>query len=414
MARLQPVRGTHDLIGEEARCHYHVIDQARQIGQRYGFSDIQTPIFEFTEVFQRTLGETSDVVSKEMYCFEDRSGESLTLRPENTAGVARAFISNGLTQNLPLKLFYQGPMFRYERPQKGRQRQFHQIGMEYLGVSDPQADIEVILLAADILASLGLKDQLVLELNSLADRPSRAAYRDALVAYLSDHKHQLSEESVARLDRNPLRILDSKDEGDRALLVDAPVFSQYMSLKSQDFFARVCEGLTDCAQAFTLNDKLVRGLDYYCHTTFEFITTNLGAQGTVLAGGRYDGLISFMGGPETPAVGWAAGVERLAMLALQPEPLPCPVIVIPLGVQAEKQVMPLVHQWRCQGAYLELSATGSIKKRMKVAHKKQYQIALILGEDELAKGEIIWKTLNDGYQETIKLDDVSPRLSHLF
>lgn len=414
MAGLQPVRGTHDLIAEEARRHYHVIDQARQIGQRYGFSDIQTPIFEFTEVFQRTLGETSDVVSKEMYCFEDRGGESLTLRPENTAGVARAFISNGMTQNLPLKLFYQGPMFRYERPQKGRQRQFHQIGMEHLGVADPQADIEVILLAADILAQLGLQDQVVLELNSLGDRASREAYRDALVAYFSDYKDKLSKDSLARLERNPLRILDSKDEGDRALLNDAPAFEAYMSQESKDFFARVTDGLANCGQAFTLNDKLVRGLDYYCHTTFEFVTTALGAQGTVLAGGRYDGLIGFMGGPETPAVGWAAGVERLAMLATTPKPLPRPVALIPLGEQAEKQSVSLAHQWRQQGAYIDLAAAGNMKKRMKAANKRNCQIALILGEDELANAEIVWKDLDQGQQETLKLADVSARLQNLF
>ena len=414
MAGLQPVRGTHDLIAEEARRHYHIIEAAREIVQYYGFEDIQTPIFEFTEVFQRTLGETSDVVSKEMYSFEDRGGESLTLRPENTAGVARAFISNGLMQHLPLKLFYQGPMFRYERPQKGRQRQFHQIGAEYIGVADPQADVEVILMGAAVLKALGLSENVTLELNSLGDRASRDAYREVLVQYFSDHREQLSKDSLARLARNPLRILDSKDEGDRVLCAQAPTFQAYMTEESKDFFAQVREGLTACNVSYTLNEKLVRGLDYYCHTAFEFVTTQLGAQGTVLAGGRYDGLIGFMGGPETPAVGWAAGVERLSMLATGPKPLPRPVAMIALGDSAEKLAFPLVQTWRDQGFYIDFAASGNMKKRMKAANKRACQIALILGENELDSGTIIWKDLDTGHQEEIALSQVEVRLSGLF
>ncbi|MBF0394553.1 MAG: histidine--tRNA ligase, partial [Alphaproteobacteria bacterium] len=314
MMSLQPVRGTHDLLPEEARRHRRVEDTAFEIAERYGYGEIATPIFEFTEVFARTLGETSDVVTKEMYTFTDRGGESITLRPEGTAGVARAFISGGLSQHLPLKFFYRGPMFRYERPQKGRLRQFHQVGVEFLGVSDPLADAEVIGLGAHLLDALGLAGRVQLELNSLGDAESRAAYREALVAYLSRFKDALSKESLDRLERNPLRILDSKDEGDRRVVADAPLLGDHLNEASRAFFDGLKRGLDGLGVAYRVNPRLVRGLDYYCHTAFEFTTDALGAQGTVLAGGRYDGLIGQMGGPATPGIGWAAGVERLGML----------------------------------------------------------------------------------------------------
>src|SRR5256885_9513629 len=295
-----------------------------------------TPIFEFPEVFPRPIGEHPDIVAKEMYTFIDRGGEEVTLRPENTAGVVRAVISNGLGQSVPLKFFYSGPMFRYERPQKGRFRQFHQIGVELIGVAQPQADIEVIALGQRILRMLGIADRVVLELNTLGDPESRAAYRDALVGYFSARISELSEDSRRRLERNPLRILDSKDPGDQRLAAEAPDFAEYLNDTSREFSARVRDELDMLGIAYRLNPRLVRGLDYYTHTAFEFVTTDLGAQGTVIGGGRYDGLVELMGGPAMPGVGWAAGIERLAMLIAEPPPAPRPVALVPLAEAAAK------------------------------------------------------------------------------
>jgi histidyl-tRNA synthetase len=296
-AALQPVRGTHDLLPDDMRRHRWVGEVAREIAERYGFLEIATPVFEFTEVFERTLGETSDIVTKEMYTFAMPDGRRLTLRPENTAGIMRAVMSGGLRQHLPLKFFCSGPMFRHERPQKGRLRQFHQFDVELIGVPGPQADVEVIAAGACILDALGVRAQTKLELNSLGDAASRAAYREVLVAYFRDHETALSPDSRARLDRNPLRILDSKDQGDRRLIAAAPLFGDYLNAESRDFFATVRADLDALGIAYELSPRLVRGLDYYCHTAFEFTTTALGAQGAVMAGGRYDGLMETMGGP---------------------------------------------------------------------------------------------------------------------
>ncbi|MBC7799561.1 MAG: histidine--tRNA ligase, partial [Gemmatimonadaceae bacterium] len=314
MAELQPVRGTRDLIGEDQRRHAHVIDTARRVAALYGLDEWATPIFEDTAVFARTLGDTSDVVTKEMYTFDDRGGDSVTLRPEGTAGICRALVSNGLTQSLPQKVFYAGPMFRYERPQKGRYRQFHQIGAELIGPAEPLADAEVIALGWHILQALGVADDVVLELNTLGDAPSRAAYRESLVAYFGAHRDALSADSRDRLGRNPLRILDSKDAGDRAIVADAPTIQPSLTPDAAAFFDTLRAHLTLMAVPFVENPRIVRGLDYYSHTAFEFVTDRLGAQGTVMAGGRYDGLVEEMGGPPTPSVGWAAGMERLALL----------------------------------------------------------------------------------------------------
>ena len=297
MADLQPVRGTRDLIGEEHRRHAHVIDTARRIAGLYGFDEWSTPIFEDTRVFARTLGDTSDVVTKEMYTFEDRGGESVTLRPEGTAGVCRALVSNGLTQSLPQKVFYHGPMFRYERPQKGRYRQFHQIGAELIGPAEPLADAEVIAMGWAILQALGVAGSTVLELNTLGDAPSRQAYRAALVEYFTAHQHGLSAESRERLARNPLRILDSKDAGDRSLVEGAPAIEASLTAEAAAFYDGLRRQLRLFGVPFRENPRIVRGLDYYNHTAFEFVTDQLGAQGTVLGGGRYDGLVAQMGGP---------------------------------------------------------------------------------------------------------------------
>lgn len=410
MSSLQPVRGTQDLLQDDARRHRAVEEIARSLAERYGFDEIATPIFEFTEVFSRTLGDTSDIVTKEMYTFE-RSGESITLRPEGTAGVARAFISNGLGQTLPMKVFYRGPMFRYERPQKGRQRQFHQVGVELLGVDNPQADVEVIALGAHMLGALGLADKVTLELNTLGDTESRAAYREALVGYLTPHINDLSEDSRARLERNPLRILDSKDGGDKAIVAGAPLFTDFLNETSRDFFQRLREGLTALGIPFTVNPRLVRGLDYYCHTAFEFTTTALGAQGTVLAGGRYDGLIKQMGGPPTPGIGWAAGVERLAMLLESPPSPPRPIAVIPVGPQAEGLALILAHRLRHGSFAVDLGYSGNLAKRMKRANKARARAAVILGEDELARNAATVRDLDSGEQQEIALDALDAHLT---
>ncbi len=409
MSVLQPVRGTHDLLAEESRRHRRVEEVAFETARRYGFGEIITPIFEFTEVFSRTLGETSDVVTKEMYTFADRSGDSITLRPEGTAGVARAFISGGLSQHLPLKLFYRGPMFRHERPQKGRLRQFHQVGVELLGVESPQADVEVIALGAQMLAALGLKDKVRLELNTLGDAESRAAYRDALVGYLSGYEDRLSKDSLDRLQRNPLRVLDSKDEADKAVVAGAPLLTEYLNDASRSFFEQVQAGLAAVGVGAEVSPRLVRGLDYYCHTAFEFTTTALGAQGTVLAGGRYDGLISQMGGPATPGIGWAAGIERLSMLLDETPSADRPVAVIPMG--ADLGALPLAQRLRQAGFAVDLGYSGNVKKRLNRANKVNARAAVILGEDELARNAVAVRDLDSGEQEEVPLAVLEERLA---
>ncbi len=406
--KLQPVRGTHDILGDKARAFRFIQGVFQDVAIRFGHQEISTPIFEFTEVFKRTLGETSDVVSKEMYTFEDRGGEFLTLRPEYTAGIARAFISNGLQQSLPCKFYGFGPMFRYERPQKGRMRQFHQMDVEILGVPEPQADIEVLAIAATLLTELKLIDDVTLEINSLGDTESRNDYRDALVTYFEAHKDQLSEDSLARLTKNPMRILDSKDEGDRALVENAPRISAYYNDPTKAFFDEVISGLDALDIKYVINERLVRGLDYYCHTAFEFITTKLGAQGTVLAGGRYDGLMELMGGPPTAGIGWAAGMERMAELVSPDLVLnePRPIALIPVGPDCQSEALKIAQQLRIAGHAVHMSYKGNMKKRMKRANNANANEAVIIGEDELARGMATIKNLNDGKQQEIALDKI--------
>jgi histidyl-tRNA synthetase len=413
LSSLQPVRGTRDILPDEMRRHRVVVETARAVAARYGYHEMSTPVFEFTEVFKRTLGETSDVVTKEMYTFAIGEGEEVTLRPEATAGVARALISGGLTQSLPLKVFYTGPMFRHERPQKGRYRQFHQIDVELLGVAEPLADVEVIALGADILAALGLGEHTTLELNTLGDPESRKAYRAALVDYFSAYRDQLSDDSRDRLTRNPLRILDSKDKGDRRLIADAPLFGDYLNQQSQDFFAKVLEGLDLLGIGYTLNDRLVRGLDYYTHTAFEFTTTALGAQGTVLAGGRYDGLVETMGGPSVPGIGWAAGVERLSLLLAEPPLAPRPIAVVPVGEAALPTALKVTQELRRAGFVVELGYSGNLKKRLQRANKLNARAALLFGDDELAAGSATLRDLDSGEQELVSLSSLAERLSRL-
>lgn len=388
---LQPVRGTRDLIGEDAARHFHVVETARRITALYGFSEWQTPIFEDTKVFSRTLGETSDVVTKEMYTFEDRGGDSVTLRPEGTAGVCRALITGGLTQTLPQKVFYAGPMFRYERPQKGRYRQFHQIGVELLGPSTPLADAEVIAAGWRILNELGIAGSVELQVNTLGDTASRAAYRDALVGYFSQYAGELSEDSKLRLEKNPLRILDSKDEGDKKLVAGAPQMQDSLTAEARAFFDSLQSYLAAFGVPFVHNPHIVRGLDYYNHTAFEFVTNALGAQGTVLAGGRYDGLVEQMGGPAVPGVGWAAGIERLSMLIAAPAATHVPVVVIPMGGDCEARAVEILNNLRAENIAAEIGYSGNAKKRLERANKSGASFAVLVGEDvklkNLASGE---------------------------
>ena len=310
----QAIRGTQDIFGAEAEAFQHVVETFERVRKLYRFRRIEMPVFEKTAVFARSLGETTDVVSKEMYSFLDRGDESLTLRPEFTAGIARAYLTNGWQQHAPLKVATHGPLFRYERPQKGRYRQFHQLDAEIIGAAEPQADVELLAMADQVLKELGIADGVTLQLNTLGDAASREAWRAALVDYFEAHREALSAESQKRLSVNPLRILDSKEAVDWAFVADAPKIDDYLSGEAQEFFGKVCEGLKAAGVEWVRAPSLVRGLDYYRHTAFEFVTDRLGAQGTVLGGGRYDGLIETLGGPHTPAVGWAAGIERLAML----------------------------------------------------------------------------------------------------
>jgi histidyl-tRNA synthetase len=384
--------------------HRLVIDAARTASARYGFQEMATPIFEFSEVFSRPLGESSDIVTKENYSFADRGGEILTLRPENTAGVVRAIISGGLTQSLPLKYFYAGPMFRYERPQKGRMRQFHQVGIEYLGPDDSLADAEIIACGARFLASLGVLDDCELHLNSLGDSDSRAAYRAALIAYLETFADQLSDDSKTRLAVNPLRILDSKDAGDRAILQDAPRLQDYLNDVSKAHFADLTAALDSAGVAWVFDPLLVRGLDYYCHTAFEFVTTSLGAQGTVLGGGRYDGLAEMLGGPKVAGVGWAAGVERLAMLVETASVNNPKVAILTADDGARQAAFRLAEQLRDAGIDIDLPTSGAMGKKLKKADKAGILTAVIMGSDELAKNTVQLRNLRDGSQQELPLD----------
>lgn len=381
MSKIQKPRGTQDMIGEQAARFDHVIDTFNRVRKLYGFGRIEVPVFESTAVFARSLGETTDVVSKEMYSFEDRGGDSLTLRPEFTAGIARAYIENGWQQYAPLKVAAWGPLFRYERPQKGRFRQFHQLDAEVIGAAEPAADVEVIALAQQVLNELGVAGDVVLQLNTLGDAETRIAWRDGLVKHFSAHRDVLSPESLERLAKNPLRILDSKAEADKALVADAPRIDAYMTSEAGAFFEAVQKGLQASSVDFVRADSLVRGFDYYRHTAFEFVTTALGAQGTVIGGGRYDGLIGSMGGPETPAVGWAGGIERLAMLGVAPE-TPRVVAVVANDLAQESAANAAVMALRNAGIAAEMAYRGNAKRQIEVARKRNaVAIVILRGSD---------------------------------
>ena len=363
----KPVRGTQDIFGAEAEAFAFVVETFERVRKLYRFRRVEMPVFEKTEVFARSIGETTDIVSKEMYSFDDRGGESLTLRPEFTAGIARAFITDGWQQHAPLKVATHGPLFRYERPQKGRYRQFHQLDAEIIGAGEPQADVELLAMADQLLGELGIADGVTLHLNTLGDGDSREAWRAALVEHFRGVAGELSEDSQERLEKNPLRILDSKDPRDRAFVADAPKIDDFLSGEAQDFYGAVTSGLDAAGVAWTRNPALVRGLDYYRHTAFEFVTDRLGAQGTVLGGGRYDGLIENLGGPPTPAVGWAAGIERLAMLVGELESTAADVIVVAESDEMIPNAIRALARFRELGYSADLVASGSPKKRYKKA-----------------------------------------------
>ena len=395
----QPVRGTQSLIGEDADRFQAVISAFDRVRRLYGFKRIEVPVIEPTAVFARTMGETTDVVSKEMYSFDDRSGDSITLRPEFTAGIARAYLSEGWQQFAPLKVATHGPAFRYERPQKGRFRQFHQLDAEIIGAGEPQSDVELLAFGAQLLAELGIGG-VTLKLNTLGDAESRDTWRVQLVEHFASHRAELSEDSQARLDKNPLRILDSKDPRDKPFAASAPPMT--LTAEAEDFFAAVRAGLDAAGVAYELAPHLVRGLDYYRHTAFEFVTDQLGAQGTVIAGGRYDGLIEQLGGPHTPAVGWAAGIERLAMLASVESGLSIDVVVVPIGEGASSEAQRVLALLRGAGVSADMAFRGNVKKRMQRAGTVNARYALMMGDDEVASGEVTIKNLKTGEQSQMR------------
>ena len=406
MTPVQPVRGTQSLLGEDADRLAKVVETFDRVRRLYGFKRVEVPTIEPTAVFARTIGETTDVVSKEMYSFEDRGGDSITLRPEFTAGICRAYISEGWQQYAPLKVATHGSAFRYERPQKGRFREFHQLDAEIIGASEPQADVELLALADQLLKELGIEGA-ILQLNTLGDPETRSAWRDALHEHFRAHAGALSDDSKDRLERNPLRILDSKAHQDWPIIDCAPAIDDFLTSEASDFFVQVTEGLSAAGVQWERAPRLVRGLDYYRHTAFEFVTDRLGAQGTVLAGGRYDGLIEALGGPHTPAVGWAAGIERLAMMIDAPEPDQSTVAVIPLGERAELEATRIVAGLRREGLATEIAYRGNMKKRLSRANASGAAYALIIGDDELDRGEAQLKDLATGEQRSVSLDLVA-------
>jgi histidyl-tRNA synthetase len=416
MAKIEtprPIRGTQSMRGEEAERFQYVVDTFERVRRLYGFGRVELPVFEATAVFSRTLGETTDVVSKEMYTFEDRGGDSLTLRPEFTAGIARAYLTEGWRQFAPMKVATHGPLFRYERPQKGRFRQFHQLDAEMIGAAEPAADVELLAFADQLLRELKIEG-VTLKLNTLGDGDSREAWRAALVAHFAPFREGMSEDSQRRLETNPLRILDSKDPRDAAAVAGAPKMP--LSGEAADFYAKVQEGLRAAGVAFEEAPTLVRGLDYYRHTAFEFVpdpgsaaAEKMGSQSTLLGGGRYDGLIEQLGGPHTPAVGWAAGIERLAMLIDSPFNL-LDAVVLPMGDRALARATALVAEMRNAGLRTELAHRGKFKERLSRAAAQNVYAAIIIGDDEIDQGVYQVKVLWSEEQLYVPVEAFSAKL----
>lgn len=411
--KIASVRGMNDVLPEQTPLWQWLEERARAVLNAYGYREIRMPIVERTELFARGIGEVTDIVEKEMYTFEDRSGDSLTLRPEGTAGCVRAAEEHGLLYNQTQRLWYTGPMFRHERPQAGRYRQFHQIGVETFGMAGPDIDAEVILLTARLWKALGLADQVTLELNTLGDPDDRARYRDALVAFLREHRERLDEDSKNRLERNPLRVLDSKDPGTREVLQDAPRLADHLGDQARDHFEQLKALLEAAGIEYVINPNLVRGLDYYGRTVFEWTTDALGAQGTVCAGGRYDGLVQQLGGKPTPAVGFGMGLERLVLLLeKQGQELPGPVaIYITAMGDVQAQALALAERLRdaLPGVGIQCHCGGGgFKSQMKKADRSGARYALILGEDEVAAGQVAVKPLREqDEQQQLNEDEVA-------
>ena len=414
MELIKALRGTRDILPDEIGYWQWVESVAREILLQANYQEIRTPIFEQTALFERGIGEATDVVGKEMYTFVDRGERSITLRPEGTAGVVRSFIENKLHATGGVqRLWYTGPMFRYERPQAGRQRQFHQIGVEVLGSRDARADVEVIAIATHILQKLGLKN-LNLNLNSVGNATDRQAYRQALVDYLTQYQDELDPDSQDRLSRNPLRILDSKDQRTQEIVQDAPSILEYLGEDSRAHFEQVKQLLTALEIPYTLNPRLVRGLDYYTHTAFEIISDDLGAQATVCGGGRYDGLVQELGGPETPAVGWAIGLERLVILLQQLNSLPGSSLdfyMVSRGNLAESQALILAQKLRQNSFSVELDLSGSaFGKQFKRADRSGAAACLVLGDAEAEQQTIKLKWLKTGEEITINQSDLLDKI----
>jgi len=417
MGTIQALRGTRDILPDEIGYWQRIEAIARDILGKATYREIRTPIFEQTDLFERGIGEATDVVGKEMYTFKDKGDRSNTLRPEGTAGVVRSYIEHGLhAQGGVQRLWYTGAMFRYERPQAGRQRQFHQLGVEVLGSADPRADAEVIAIATDILQTLGLKN-LHLNLNSVGNLEDRQRYRQALIDYLTPYKDELDPDSQDRLNRNPLRILDSKDERTQAIAKDAPSILNYLGADSQRHFNQVQQLLTDLGISYELNPRLVRGLDYYTHTAFEIISDDLGAQATVCGGGRYDGLVAQLGGTDTPAVGWAIGLERLVLLLQQLQTQTLPVLdfyVVSRGTNAESQALVLANKLRNVGFSVELDLSGSaFKKQFARADKSGTVACLILGDEEAENHTVKLKWMVSKEQNAIAQADLLAKTDEL-
>ncbi|MBU9857217.1 histidine--tRNA ligase [Rahnella bonaserana] len=418
---IQAIRGMNDYLPEDTALWQRIEGSLKQVLGSYGYSEIRMPIVEQTPLFKRAIGEVTDVVEKEMYTFEDRNGESLTLRPEGTAGCVRAGIEHGLLYNQEQRLWYIGPMFRYERPQKGRYRQFNQLGVEVFGLQGPDVDAELILLTARWWRALGISEHVALELNSIGSLEARANYRDALVAFLEQHKDKLDEDCKRRMYSNPLRVLDSKNPDIQALLNDAPELGDYLDEESREHFADLCELLEQSGIPYTVNQRLVRGLDYYNRTVFEWVTHSLGSQGTVCAGGRYDGLVEQLGGRATPAVGFAMGLERLVLLvqAVNPDfkaPATVDAYVISSGAGTQSAAMQLAETLRDALPELKVMTNyggGNFKKQFARADKWGARIALVLGEDEVANQQVVVKDLQSGTQETLAQSEIAARLASM-
>ncbi|GAA6184395.1 histidine--tRNA ligase [Aliiglaciecola sp. NS0011-25] len=413
----------NDCLPADSGVWQWVEDKIRSVVGSYGYQELRTPIVESTDLFKRSIGEVTDIVEKEMYTFEDRNGDSLTLRPENTASCVRAGNQHGLIYNQQQRIWYMGPMFRHERPQKGRYRQFHQFGVETFGLNGPDIDVEVIMLSARLWKVFGISEHVTLEINSLGSNQVRANYRDALVEYLSARKSQLDEDSLRRLESNPLRVLDSKNPDVQAAIKDAPTLLDYLDDESKTHFESLCSKLTDMGIQYRINPRLVRGLDYYNRTVFEWVTESLGSQGTVCAGGRYDGLVEQLGGKPSTAVGFAMGIERLVLmlqtLGLTSDvPDPVDIYVTALGDSTELYAMKLSEQLRDSSPQLRVQlhcGGGNLKKQMKRADKSAAPIVIVIGENEMNENKVVVKYLREDIpQVTISSDELGTVLAQYF